>query len=114
MLTKSPTRLMVAKSCLSVISAAALDAALGDTGIVLIMGMAFLRIAAVTSLGKSTRTGPGRPLVAISKASFILLGNSATFLTITFHLVQDLEIPMTSASWKASLPMAVVGTWPQN
>merc|ERR1712000_766187 len=68
----------------------------------------------VTSLGRSTRTGPGRHEVAISKASFILFGSSATFLTMTFHFVQALEMPTTSASWKASVPILVVGTWPQN
>ena len=28
------------------------------------------------------------------------------------HLVQNLLMPSTSASWNESLPMAVVGTWP--
>ena len=77
------------------------------------MGIGFLRIAAVTSFGKSTNTGPGRPLWAISKASFIRFGSSATLLTMTFHFVHALEMPTTSASWNASVPMALVGTWPQ-
>ncbi|KAH3687509.1 hypothetical protein WICPIJ_001503 [Wickerhamomyces pijperi] len=79
-------------------------------GMVDLIGMACLKMEAVTSFGKSTKTGPGLPEVAISKASLIRLGNSATSLTITFHLVQDLEIPTTSASWKASVPMADVAT----
>jgi hypothetical protein len=49
---------------------------------VLLIGMAFRKMAAVTSFGKPTKTGLSRPLLAISKASFILFGNSATFLTI--------------------------------
>jgi hypothetical protein len=40
-----------------------------------------LRMAAVTSLGKSTSTGPGRPLVAMKKASLMRLGRSATSYT---------------------------------
>jgi hypothetical protein len=78
------------------------------------MGIARRKMPAVMSLGRSTRTGPGLPVVAISKASFILLGNSAMFLTITFHFVQARVMPTTSASWNASVPMELVGTWPQN
>ena len=110
MLTRLATRPIVAESCFLLSSAAARDAGLGIDGKVLLMGIAFRRIAAVTSLGKSTNTGPGRPVVAISKASLIRFGNSATVLTITFHFVHALEIPTTSASWKASLPIAVVTT----
>ena len=113
MLMRPATRLMDDSSCFSLSSAAARDAALGKEGRAVSVGMAFLRMPAVMSLGRSTRTGPGRPLVAISKASLILRGSSAMFLTMTFHLVQAREMPTTSASWKASLPMAVVGTWPQ-
>lgn len=64
------------------------------------------------SFGRSTRTGPGRPEVAILKASLILRGSSAMSLTITFHFVHDREIPITSASWKASEPIADVATCP--
>lgn len=46
----------------------------------------------------STSTGPGRPLTAISKASFIRFGSSATLLTITAHLEQALVIPTMSTS----------------
>lgn len=63
----------------------------------LLIGMAFRKMAAVTSFGKPTKTGLSRPLVAISKASFILFGNSATFLTITFHFVHALEMRTISA-----------------
>ena len=110
---RSATRLMAASNCLLLMSRAARVAALGRDGSVLDIGMAFRRIPAVTSFGRSTKTGPGRPLVAISKASLILRGSSATLFTITFHFVQALDIPTTSASWKASVPMALVGTCPQ-
>ena len=72
------------------------------------------RTLAVTSFGRSTRTGPGRPDVAILNASLIRLGRSATSLTITFHFVQLREMPTMSASWKASDPIAEVATCPQN
>src|SRR5258708_4354276 len=85
-----------------------------DPGVVTLDGRGVRKIPAVTSLGRSTRTGPGRPDVAILKASFILLGSSEISLTITFHLVQLREIPTMSASWKASEPIAEVATWPQN
>src|SRR5689334_8770616 len=71
----------------------------GLTGMPGAAGMGLLRMAAVTSLGKSTKTGPGRPEVAISKASLMRRGRSAMSLTMTFHFVQAREIPTTSASW---------------
>jgi hypothetical protein len=74
-------RLADASSCCLLSSRAAMVAALTVVGRVLLMGIALWRTLAVTSLGRSTRTGPGRPLVAISKASLILRGSSATFLT---------------------------------
>lgn len=73
-------------------------------------GMAWRRIPAVTSLGRSTRTGPGRPEVAILNASLIRRGSSAMSLTMTFHLVQLREMPTISASWNASDPIALVAT----
>ena len=63
-----------------------------------------------TSLGRSTRTGPGRPLTAISKASSMRRGRSAMSFTRTFHLVHGRVMPITSASWNASLPIRGVGT----
>src|SRR5512140_222040 len=110
MLMRSATRRIEALSCFWLSSMAAREAALGMVGIADSVGIALRRIPAVVSLGRSTRTGPGRPLVAISNASLILRGSSATLLTMTFHLVQDREIPITSASWKASLPIADVTT----
>ena len=71
-------RLMVASNCFFAKPFAARLAALGRDGKVLAIGMASRRIEACISFGKSTKTGPGLPLVAISKASFIRKGNSAT------------------------------------
>lgn len=48
--------------------------------------------------------------MAILKASLIRRGSSEMSLTMTFHLVHEREMPMTSASWKASDPMADVAT----
>src|SRR6267154_1512131 len=84
-----------------------------EPGVVALYGKGVRRMPAVTSLGKSTNTGPGRPEVAILNASLIRLGSSDMSFTMTFHLVQLREIPMTSASWKASEPIAEVATWPQ-
>src|SRR6266702_1249516 len=81
-----------------------------DPGVVALEGRGLRKMPAVTSLGRSTRTGPGRPEVAILNASLILLGSSVMSLTITFHLVQLREIPTMSASWKASEPIAEVAT----
>ncbi len=103
-------RLMLPLSCFAATSRAAMVAAEGWEGSVEASGMGRFKTAAVTSFGKSTNTGPGRPEVAISNASLILLGSSATFLTITFHFVHAREIPTMSASWKASEPMADVTT----
>jgi hypothetical protein len=77
-------------------------------GVVALYGSGTLKMPAVTSFGKSTKTGPGRPEVAILNASLIRLGSSAMSLTMTFHLVQLREMPTTSASWKPSDPMAEV------
>jgi hypothetical protein len=62
------------------------------------------------TLGKSTRTGPGRPDVATSNAWFRYRGRSRMCGTVTFHLVHEREIPTMSASWKASDPTSAVGT----
>src|SRR5271154_5915058 len=108
MLTRFATRWIVASSTLAAWWAANADEADGTEGIDERVGIGCLRIPAVTSFGRSTRTGPGRPEVAISKASLIRRGNSVIFLTITFHFVQARLMPTTSASWKASVPMLAV------
>ena len=56
----------------------------------------------------STKTGTGRPEVAILNASLILGARRLSF-TIMFHFVREREMLTTSASWKVSEP-AGVGT----
>ena len=48
---------------------------------------------------------PGRPVVAMINASFIIRGRSFTFLHRYARLVTGRIIPVTSASWNASLPI---------
>src|SRR5688500_6070071 len=64
------------------------------------------------SFGMSTRTGPGRPVVAMWNAWRIAIGMSWASVTRKLCLVTDCVIPVMSASWNASVPMAAVGTWP--
>src|ERR687885_2695198 len=68
--------------------------------------------ALLTSLGTSMRTGPGRPVVATWKASFTTRGMSWASVISQLCLVTGMVMPVVSHSWKASVPMAVVGTWP--
>ena len=68
----------------------------------------------VTSLGMSTTTGPGRPLPARWKARFTASGSSSTRLTRMLCLTQGRVMPTVSTSWKASLPITAVRTWPVN
>jgi hypothetical protein len=60
----------------------------------------------------STSTGPGRPVVAIWKASWMARGRSSARFTRMLCLVQVRVMPTVSASWKASEPIRWVGTWP--
>ena len=64
------------------------------------------------SLGTSTRTGPGRPVVAMWNASRTIWGMSCASVTSQLCLVTDMVMPVVSHSWKASEPIAVLGTWP--
>ena len=65
-----------------------------------------------TSLGMSTSTGPGRPDVAMWKASWMARARSLTSRTSTLCLVAERVMPTVSHSWKASEPIRWVGTWP--
>src|SRR5438128_11722747 len=64
------------------------------------------------SLGTSTSTGPGRPVVAMWNASRTVWGMSCASVTSQLCLVTDMVMPVVSHSWKASEPIAVLGTWP--
>ena len=63
-------------------------------------------------MGTSTSTGPGRPSLASSTARRIVATMSRVARTCVFHLVTVREMPSASHSWKASVPIAVVATWP--
>ncbi len=60
----------------------------------------------------STRTGPGRPLPAMWKASWITRGMSRGSVIMNECLTDGIVMPMTSASWKPSVPSRSVRTWP--
>ena len=60
----------------------------------------------------STSTGPGRPVVAMWKAFLIVMASSFTSFTRKLCFTQGRVMPTVSHSWKASSPMARVGTWP--
>ena len=53
---------------------------------------------AVTSFGISTRTGPGRPFLAISKALLIVAARLFISLTIKLYFVIGVVIPAISTS----------------
>ena len=54
----------------------------------------------------STSTGPGRPVVAMWKASWMMRGMSWADVTSSLCLVTERVTPTMSHSWKASVPMA--------
>ena len=60
----------------------------------------------------STSTGPGRPEVAIWKASWIVSASLFTSFTSTLCLVQERVMPTVSHSWNASVPIRCVGACP--
>lgn len=60
----------------------------------------------------STRTGPGRPVEAMWNASRMVRGMSAGSVTRKLCLVIGMVMPEMSASWKASVPMSELATWP--
>ena len=64
------------------------------------------------SLGRSTRTGPGRPVLAMWKASAIASAMRPGWVTISLCLVTGIVMPVMLASWKASPPTALVATCP--
>ena len=60
----------------------------------------------------STSTGPGRPVRAMWKASWIASGISRGSWIIIECLTIGIVMPVTSASWKPSVPSRSVRTWP--
>ena len=64
------------------------------------------------SFGKSTWTGPGRPVCAMWNASRMIGPRSLPSFTRKLCFVAERVMPTLSASWNASLPMRCVGTCP--
>ncbi len=64
------------------------------------------------SWGTSTSTGPGRPVDAMWKAAWMYPGIWRGSVTRNECLTTGIVIPVTSASWKPSVPMSSVRTWP--
>ena len=60
----------------------------------------------------STTTGPGRPLRAMWKASWIARGISSGERIWKECLTTGIVMPSVSVSWKPSVPMRSVRTWP--
>lgn len=69
-------------------------------------------VACSASLAMSTRTGPGRPVAAMWNASEITRGISDGSVTRKLCLVIGIVMPQMSASWKASVPIALEATCP--
>ncbi len=60
----------------------------------------------------STRTGPGRPVRAMWNASWIARGISSGCWIMNECLTIGSVMPSMSASWKPSVPISSVRTWP--
>ncbi len=60
----------------------------------------------------STRTGPGRPVDAMWNAAWMYSGMCRGSVTSSECLTTGSVIPVTSASWKPSVPISSVRTWP--
>ena len=60
----------------------------------------------------STSTGPGRPVLAMWKAVCSASGISRGSWIIIECLTIGRVMPVTSASWKPSVPIRSVRTWP--
>ena len=60
----------------------------------------------------STTTGPGRPVRAMWKASWIARGISLGCWIMKLCFTIGIVMPSMSASWKPSVPSRSVRTWP--
>ncbi len=60
----------------------------------------------------SISTGPGRPVRAMWKASWIVRGISCGCWIMKECLTIGMVMPNVSASWKPSVPSSSVRTWP--
>ena len=69
-------------------------------------------LAVWISFGRSIKTGPGFPVLAMWKAILMIFPKSLRSLTVTPYFVILLVIPTMSTSWKASFPIRLNGTCP--
>ena len=69
-------------------------------------------VAWSASFVMSMSTGPGRPFWAITKASRTWRAMSPASVTSQLCLVMGRVMPVTSVSWKASVPTNLLDTWP--
>ena len=60
----------------------------------------------------SSTTGPGRPVDAMWKARAMASGMSSARRTWQLHFVTGWVMPITSVSWKASVPKPLLPTCP--
>ena len=60
----------------------------------------------------SMRTGPGRPVLAMWKASRKVRVRSSVDCSRKLCFTTGIVMPTMSASWKASVPMTPRVTWP--
>ena len=65
-----------------------------------------------TSIGRSMRTGPGRPERIRWKACWKTPGTCAASSTVVAALVTGLAIEAMSTAWKSSFWITAVGAWP--
>ena len=77
-----------------------------------VFGYSKRHLLRLTSFGMSTSTGPGRPVLAMWNALRIVTARSFTSLTRKLCFTHGRVMPTVSHSWKASSPIACVGTWP--
>lgn len=65
-----------------------------------------------TSIGRSMRTGPGRPVRIRWKACWKTPGTWAASRTVVAALVTGFAMEAMSTAWKSSLCRTAVGAWP--
>ena len=99
---------------LSILANEALSIVVGEYRGLTVDEIKFLKedLSNCISVGISTNTGPGLPVVATSKALLIVAAKSLTSFTNQLCLVHGRVIPVVSHSWNASVPIKWVGTWP--
>ncbi len=105
MTTPPPARMRGRRAPMSMSIAARTAGAVGcgtSTGSGVSISASYRQVPRCTSIGRSIRTGPGRPDLAILKASLNTQGAWAGSFSWTAHLVTGLAISTMSTAWNAS------------